>query len=111
MTFRGAILALGDGHFFAHSSWTLACGLGIQTVLLAGWMMVFHREAMIRCVRAWRISIWGGLLGASASEGWFLGFALTSAANVRSFVDVQIKNQPAGFSGGLIVNTTYKYVY
>ena len=90
VTFRGAILALGDGHFFAHSTWTLACGLGIQTVLLAGWMMVFHREAMIRCVRAWRISIWGGLLGASASEGWFLGFALTSAANVRTLGLVEV---------------------
>jgi len=90
VTFRGAILALGNGHFFAHSSWTLACGLGIQTILLAAWMMVFHREAMIRCIRAWRISVWGGLLGASASEGWFLGFALTSAANVRTLGLVEV---------------------
>ncbi len=90
VTFRGAILALGDGHFFAHSSWTLACGLGLQTVLLAAWMMVFQREAMLRCLRAWRISIWGGLLGASASEGWFLGFALTAAANVRTLGLVEV---------------------
>lgn len=90
VTFRGAILALGDGHFFVHSSWTLACGLGLQTLLLAVWMMVFQREAMIRCLRAWRISIWGGLLGASASEGWFLGFALTAAANVRTLGLVEV---------------------
>ncbi len=90
VTFRGAILALGDGHFFVHSSWTLACGLGLQTLLLAVWMMIFQREAMIRCLRAWRISIWGGLLGASASEGWFLGFALTAAANVRTLGLVEV---------------------
>jgi drug/metabolite transporter (DMT)-like permease len=90
VTFRGAILSLGDGHFFVHSSWTLACGLGLQTVLLAAWMMIFQREAMIRCLRAWRISIWGGLLGASASEGWFLGFALTAAANVRTLGLVEV---------------------
>lgn len=90
VTFRGAILALGEGHFFAHSSLTLACGLGIQTILLGGWMMIFHREAMIRCLKAWRISIWGGLLGASASEGWFLGFALTAAANVRTLGLVEV---------------------
>ena len=90
VTFRGAILALGEGHFFVHSSWTLACGLGLQTVLLAVWMMVFQRAAMFKCLRAWRISIWGGLLGASASEGWFLGFALTAAANVRTLGLVEV---------------------
>lgn len=90
VTFRGAILALGDGHFLAHSSFTLACGLGLQTLMLGAWMTVFHREAMIQCLKAWRISIWGGLLGASASEGWFLGFALTAAANVRTLGLVEV---------------------
>lgn len=90
VTFRGAILALGDGHFLAHSSLTLACGLGVQTLLLGAWMTIFHREAMIQCLKAWRISIWGGLLGASASEGWFLGFALTAAANVRTLGLVEV---------------------
>ncbi len=90
VTFRGAILALGDGHFFPHASWTLACGLGIQTLLLAGWMMIFQRDVWWSCLRAWRISIWGGLLGASASQGWFIGFALTAAANVRTLGLVEI---------------------
>ena len=90
VTFRGGILALGDGHFLMRASLTLACGLGVQTVLLAAWMMIFHYEAWVRCLQAWRISIWGGLLGASASEGWFLGFALTAAANVRTLGLVEV---------------------
>ena len=90
VTFRGAILSLGEGHFLAHSSFTLACGLGLQTLMLGAWMTIFHREAMIQCLKAWRISIWGGLLGASASEGWFLGFALTAAANVRTLGLVEV---------------------
>ena len=90
VTFRGGILALGDGHFLMRASLTLGCGLGAQTLLLAGWMMIFHYEAWVRCLQAWRISIWGGLLGASASGGWFLGFALTAAANVRTLGLVEV---------------------
>ncbi len=90
VAFRGGILALGEAHFFVRASWTLTCGLGLQTVLLAAWMMTFHYEAWVRCLKAWRISIWGGLLGASASQGWFLGFALTAAANVRTLGLVEV---------------------
>ena len=90
VTFRGGILALGEAHFFVRASWTLTCGLGLQTMLLAAWMMSFHRDDWIKCLKAWRISIWGGLLGASASQGWFLGFALTAAANVRTLGLVEV---------------------
>ena len=90
VSFRGGILALGEAHFFVRASWTLTCGLGLQTILLAAWMMTFHYEAWVRCLKAWRISIWGGLLGASASQGWFLGFALTAAANVRTLGLVEV---------------------
>jgi drug/metabolite transporter (DMT)-like permease len=90
VSFRGGILALGEAHFFVRASWTLTCGLGLQTVLLAAWMMTFHYDAWVKCLKAWRISIWGGLLGASASQGWFLGFALTAAANVRTLGLVEV---------------------
>jgi len=82
--FRGAILALGDAPFFLAASWTLAWSLGVQVLMLASWMVLMRRELLRRCLAAWRVSIWGGLLGACASQGWFLGFALTSAANVRT---------------------------
>ncbi len=91
VAFRGAILALDDQvHFFVGASWTLAWGLGIQTLMLAGWMRVAQPEIWKKCLAAWRISIWGGLLGASASQGWFLGFALTAAANVRTLGLVEV---------------------
>ena len=91
VAFRGGILALGDSvHFFVGASWTLAWGLGMQTIMLAGWMRVAQPEVWKKCLAAWRISIWGGLLGASASQGWFLGFALTAAANVRTLGLVEV---------------------
>lgn len=90
VAFRGGILALGEAHFFVRASWTLTCGLGLQTLVLAAWMMSFHRETWVKCLKAWRISILGGLLGASASQGWFLGFALTAAANVRTLGLIEV---------------------
>ena len=90
VAYRGAILSLGEGHFLVHATWTVTCGLLIQTIALGGWMIVFQPVIMLRVLQAWRISIWGGLLGALASEGWFLGFALTAAANVRTLGLVEV---------------------
>lgn len=82
--FRGAILAAGEGGFLVLASWTLACSLGMQALMLFLWMLLFDRRLLRSCLRAWRASLWGGLLGATASQGWFIGFSLTAAANVRT---------------------------
>ena len=38
----------------------------------------------------WRKSLVAGFLGAFASQFWFLGFSLTSAANVRTLALVEV---------------------
>lgn len=88
--FRGAILTLDSGGFVLQATWTLAWSLGIQTLILIVWMVLFNRALLVACLAAWRASIWGGLLGASASQGWFIGFALTAAANVRTLGLVEV---------------------
>ena len=88
--FRGAILALPEGNFLVRASWTLVCALVIQASVLAAWLMWRSPEVWHRCVQAWRISIWGGFLGAAASQAWFIGFALTTAANVRTLALVEV---------------------
>ena len=40
--------------------------------------------------RAWRPSVLAGFMGALASQFWFLGFAITSAANVRTLALVEV---------------------
>jgi drug/metabolite transporter (DMT)-like permease len=40
--------------------------------------------------RAWRPSLMTGFTGALASQFWFLGFAITSAANVRTLALVEV---------------------
>ncbi|UOD50812.1 EamA family transporter [Orrella daihaiensis] len=88
--FRGAILALPEGNFLVRASWTLVCGLIIQASILLAWLMWRSPEVWHRCIGAWRISIWGGFLGAAASQAWFIGFALTTAANVRTLALVEV---------------------
>ncbi|MFL5112714.1 MAG: EamA family transporter, partial [Microvirga sp.] len=40
--------------------------------------------------REWRSSLFAGFLGALASQFWFIGFALTAAANVRTLALVEV---------------------
>jgi uncharacterized membrane protein len=41
-------------------------------------------------VKAWRPSLFAGFMGALASQFWFLAFALTSAANVRTLALIEV---------------------
>lgn len=88
--FRGGILALEDGGYWLRASFTLAWSLGIQALLLGLWMLAVAREALYGSFRLWRQSVLAGLLGALASQFWFLGFSLTSAANVRTLGLVEV---------------------
>ncbi len=88
--FRGAILALEDGGFLIRATTTLVWGLGLQSLLLGLWMLAFDREALSASAAAWRGSLFAGLMGAVASQLWFIGFALTSAASVRTLGLVEV---------------------
>lgn len=82
--FRGAILALPESGFLVAAAFTLLVAQALQSVLLGGWLLVREPQVVRRVFRAWRISLFAGFMGAAASAGWFTGFALTPAANVRT---------------------------
>ena len=88
--FRGAILALDQGSFLIRATTTLAWSLGTQTALLLLWLSLFDRPALLGSLRVWRPSLGAGFLGALASQFWFIGFALTTAANVRTLALVEV---------------------
>jgi len=88
--FRGGILALGEGEYFLRATTTLVWSLGIQTVLLGCWMGLFDRASLLKSLGVWRHSLFAGFMGAFASQFWFLGFSLTSAANVRTLGLVEV---------------------
>jgi drug/metabolite transporter (DMT)-like permease len=88
--FRGAILALPEGGFVIRATTILVLSLAIQSAVLGVWLLAFDRPALTGSLRVWRLSLVAGALGAGASACWFLGFALTAAANVRTLALVEV---------------------
>ena len=88
--FRGAILGLESGGFLMRTVTVLVLGLAMQTTLLLMWMAAFDRAAIAASLGVWRRSLLAGFLGAFASQFWFIGFALTSAANVRTLALIEV---------------------
>ncbi|WP_284165328.1 DMT family transporter [Frigidibacter sp. SD6-1] len=88
--YRGGIVALDEGSFVMRATVTLVIALTIQTTILMIWMLLADRQALVASFRVWRASLGAGFLGAFASEFWFLGFALTAAANVRTLALIEV---------------------
>jgi drug/metabolite transporter (DMT)-like permease len=88
--FRGGIIHLETGSYLIRASTILVVALAIQTAMLVAWMAIFQRIAICASFRVWRNSLLAGFLGAFASQFWFIGFALTSAANVRTLALVEV---------------------
>jgi drug/metabolite transporter (DMT)-like permease len=82
--YRGAILSLGMPDFVLAATFSLAVGLVLQSGTLTLYLALRDQAVLVAIARAWRPSLFAGFMGATASEFWFLAFALTSAANVRT---------------------------
>ncbi|SNR50454.1 DMT family transporter [Paracoccus sediminis] len=88
--FRGALLALPDGGFVTRAVTILSLTLGLQAAVMVAWLAVRDRPALKGIARHWRVSLGAGALGAFASLFWFIGFALTPAANVRTLALIEV---------------------
>ncbi len=90
VAFRGGIIGLPEGGFVLRATTILVIGLAMQTAILLVYLLIFDRPALTKSFGVWRASSMAGFLGAFASQFWFLGFALTSAANVRTLALVEV---------------------
>jgi drug/metabolite transporter (DMT)-like permease len=88
--FRGGIVELGDGVYYVRAATTLVWSLATQALLLGAWLALFARASLVGSFALWRRSLLAGFFGAFASQFWFLGFALTAAANVRTLGLVEV---------------------
>ena len=88
--YRGAILSLQLPHFVMAATFTLAVGLVMQAVLLSAYLALRDPGVLRAIAKAWRPSLFAGFMGAFASEFWFLAFAITTAANVRTLALVEV---------------------
>jgi drug/metabolite transporter (DMT)-like permease len=88
--FRGGIIHLPEGGFLIRAATILVVSLVIQTSVLVLWCLAFDRRALAASFGVWRASVLAGFLGAFASQFWFIGFSLTTAANVRTLALVEV---------------------
>jgi drug/metabolite transporter (DMT)-like permease len=88
--YRGAILSLELPNFVLAATFTLAVGLVLQAAALTLYLALRDRPVLIEIARAWRPSLFAGFMGATASQFWFLAFALTTVANVRTLALVEV---------------------
>jgi len=88
--FRGAIITVPGVSFVTAASYTLVWGLFVQTLVLTIYLLWRAPDILRKILGLWRPSMLAGFMGAFASQFWFLAFALTAAANVRTLALVEV---------------------
>lgn len=90
VAYRGAIVRLPGDSYLANASGTLVLALFLQTGAIVAWLLLRDRKTLRTMAGEWKASLPAGFVGALASQGWFLAFALESAARVRTLGLVEI---------------------
>ena len=88
--FRGAVITVPGVTFVTAASYTLVLGLFVQTLVLTIYLLARAPGVLKAILSLWRPSVFAGFMGAFASQFWFLAFALTAAANVRTLALVEV---------------------
>lgn len=90
VAYRAASLALGGPNFMMQAAVTLAVVIVLQTVVMFAWIVCKERSELHRIAKAWRPALFTGLVGASASFGWFMAMTLQQAAIVKSLAQIEM---------------------
>src|ERR1700751_1227780 len=88
--YRGAIITVPGVTFVTAASYTLVWGLFVQTLVLTIYLLWRAPDILRKILGLWKPSMLAGFMGAFASQFWFLAFALTAAANVRTLALVEV---------------------
>ena len=88
--YRAASLSLGGPGFLMQAAFTLACVIVLQTLVMAVYLRVREPGQLRATLRAWRIALWVGLAGMTASAGWFTAMTIQNAAHVRALGQIEL---------------------
>ena len=90
VAYRAASLSLGGPNFMMQAAVTLAFVICFQTLIMLGWMLWKDRDEIGRIAKAWKPALFTGMVGASASFGWFMAMTLQQAAIVKSLAQIEM---------------------
>jgi drug/metabolite transporter (DMT)-like permease len=88
--FRSAVIGVETPSRPLAASMILVVGLAIQSATLGLYLGVVDRAGARAILAAWRSSLFAGFMGALASQFWFIAFALTDAARVRTLALIEV---------------------
>ena len=90
VSYRAASLALAGPNFIMQGAVTLAFSISIQTMTMMIWMYLREPDQFALIRKAWRSSLIVGIVGATASFGWFTAMTLQNAAIVKALAQVEL---------------------
>lgn len=90
VAYRAASLSLGGPNFMMQAAVTLAWTIALQTAAMGLWMVWKDRAEIGRIAGAWKLSLFTGFVGATASFGWFMAMTLQQAAVVKALAQVEM---------------------
>ena len=82
--YRAATQVAGGSSWALDAAVTVVVAQTMQTLILGTWLWIRSPDVVIRTLRAWRVSLFAGFMGAAASIAWFTAFAIQSVTNVRT---------------------------
>ena len=88
--FRGAALALQAETPWLSGAWGVTLAQALQSVVLGVWIVWRTPEGIRPVLRAWKVSLLAGSMGAAASLAWFTAYAMQDAAAVRTLGMVEV---------------------
>ncbi|MEC9342865.1 MAG: DMT family transporter [Pseudomonadota bacterium] len=90
VAYRAASLSLGAPGYLMQAAFTLLATIVLQTLVMLAWMAWRERGELARIASAWKIALVVGLVGATASFGWFAAMTLQQAAVVKAVAQVEM---------------------
>jgi drug/metabolite transporter (DMT)-like permease len=84
VAYRAATQIAGTPSWLVNAALTVVVAQLLQTLMLGGWLSWRSRDVVLRTLRAWRVSLFAGFMGAAASAAWFTAFAIQSVTYVRT---------------------------
>ncbi|MCA0325040.1 MAG: DMT family transporter [Proteobacteria bacterium] len=90
VAYRAAALELGASSALLSAAWGVTLAQAMQTLGLGGWVAWRQPGGLAPVLRAWRVSLLAGAMGALASLAWFAAYALHTAAAVRTVGMVEV---------------------
>ena len=88
--FRGGALQLQASTPWLSGAWGVLVAQTLQSVVMGGWIMWKMPHTIAPILKAWRVSLLAGSMGAAASLAWFSAYAVQSAAAVRTLGMIEV---------------------